>query len=48
MTKLSVVSYKTMEKLLLKLCFMAVQQKGSHIFYHHPDFYRTKDTKIIN
>jgi predicted RNA binding protein YcfA (HicA-like mRNA interferase family) len=26
-----------MEKLLLKLGFQKVRQKGSHVFYRHPD-----------
>jgi predicted RNA binding protein YcfA (HicA-like mRNA interferase family) len=26
-----------MEKLLLRLGFTAVRQKGSHVFYRHPD-----------
>jgi predicted RNA binding protein YcfA (HicA-like mRNA interferase family) len=26
-----------MEKLLLKLGFQRVRQKGSHVFYRHPD-----------
>jgi len=37
MTKLSIVDAKTMEKLLLKLGFEPTRQKGSHIFYRHPD-----------
>lgn len=37
MTRLRVVGFKTMEKLLLRLGFKAVRQKGSHVFYRHPD-----------
>jgi predicted RNA binding protein YcfA (HicA-like mRNA interferase family) len=37
MTRLSIVNFKTMEKVLLQLGFQAVRQKGSHVFYRHPD-----------
>ena len=37
MTRLPIVNSKTMEKELLSLGFQAVRQKGSHIFYRHPD-----------
>ncbi len=37
MSRLPVVKFKTMEKLLLRLGFVAVRQKGSHVFYRHPD-----------
>lgn len=37
MSKLPVVDAKTLEKILLKLCFKIVRQKGSHIFYRHDD-----------
>ena len=37
MSRLPVVDAKTMEKLLLKLGFQRVRQKGSHVFYRHPD-----------
>ena len=37
MSRLPVVDAKTMEKLLLKLGFQRVRQKGSHAFYRHPD-----------
>lgn len=37
MSKLPIVDAKTMEKLLLKLGFERVRQKGSHVFYRHPD-----------
>jgi len=37
MTRLPVVDFKTMEKVLLHLGFQVVRQKGSHVFYRHPD-----------
>ena len=37
MTRLPVVNFKTMEKLLFDLGFAEVRQKGSHVFYKHPD-----------
>lgn len=37
MSKLPVVNFKTMEKLLLQLGFEVSRQKGSHVFYRHPD-----------
>ena len=37
MTRLPVINFKVMEKLLFQLGFYAVRQKGSHIFYRHPD-----------
>lgn len=37
MTRLPVVDFRTMEKVLLNLGFKAVRQKGSHVFYRHPD-----------
>lgn len=37
MTRLPVVNFKTMENIILQLGFVAVRQKGSHIFYRHPD-----------
>ncbi|MDO8473003.1 MAG: type II toxin-antitoxin system HicA family toxin [Dehalococcoidia bacterium] len=37
MTRLPVVDFKTMEKFLLCLGFQVVRQKGSHVFYRHPD-----------
>ena len=36
-SKLPVTSAKTFEKLLLALGFEIKRQKGSHIFYRHPD-----------
>ncbi|MGD2250474.1 MAG: type II toxin-antitoxin system HicA family toxin [Candidatus Methanofastidiosia archaeon] len=37
MTKLKLIKARKMEKLLLKLGFRKVRQKGSHVFYKHPD-----------
>jgi predicted RNA binding protein YcfA (HicA-like mRNA interferase family) len=37
MSRLSIVDFKTMDKLLRNLGFNAVRQKGSHVFYRHPD-----------
>ena len=37
MTNLQVVDAKKMEKLLFKLGFESIRQKGSHVFYKHPD-----------
>lgn len=37
MTKLPVVKSKDLEKILFKLGFNKVRQKGSHAFYRHND-----------
>ncbi|WP_416671053.1 type II toxin-antitoxin system HicA family toxin [Egbenema bharatensis] len=37
MSRLPIVNFQTMEKLLKKLGFEAIRQKGSHVFYRHPD-----------
>ncbi|HLG30662.1 MAG TPA: type II toxin-antitoxin system HicA family toxin [Candidatus Brocadiales bacterium] len=37
MTRLPIVNFRVMEKVLLKLGFERVRQKGSHVFYRHPD-----------
>jgi predicted RNA binding protein YcfA (HicA-like mRNA interferase family) len=37
MSKLRVVPALTMEKALIHLGFAAVRQRGSHVFYRHPD-----------
>ncbi|HHT9155629.1 MAG: type II toxin-antitoxin system HicA family toxin [Planctomycetes bacterium] len=37
MTRLPIVNFKTMEKVLLRLGFERVRQKGSHVFYRHPE-----------
>ena len=31
------VNFKTMDKILRRLGFAAVRQKGSHVFYRHAD-----------
>jgi len=36
-TRLPIVDARTMERVLLALGFVAVRQKGSHVFYRHPD-----------
>ena len=37
MTHIPVVDYAAMEKLLFRLGFRHVRQKGSHAFFRHPD-----------
>ena len=37
MSRLPAVDFKTMDKLLRKLGFRKVRQKGSHVFYRHED-----------
>ena len=37
MTRLPIVNFETMEKVLLHLGFQAVRQRGSHVFYRHLD-----------
>jgi predicted RNA binding protein YcfA (HicA-like mRNA interferase family) len=37
MSRLPVVNFSTMEKILKKLGFEAVRQKGSHVFFRHKD-----------
>ena len=37
MTRLPIIDFKTMERVLLRLGFRAIRQKGSHVFYRHPD-----------
>lgn len=37
MSKLQIIDAQTMEKLLFRLGFQRVRQKGSHVFYRHPD-----------
>jgi len=36
MTRLPIVDFPRMEKVLLSLGFQSVRQKGSHVFYRHP------------
>jgi predicted RNA binding protein YcfA (HicA-like mRNA interferase family) len=37
LTRLPVVDFKTMDRLLRKLGFDPIRQRGSHVFYRHPD-----------
>jgi predicted RNA binding protein YcfA (HicA-like mRNA interferase family) len=37
MTRLPIVDFKTMEKILFHIGFQAVRRKGSHVFYRHSD-----------
>lgn len=37
MTRLPIVNFRMMDKLLTHLGFDAVRRKGSHIFYRHAD-----------
>jgi predicted RNA binding protein YcfA (HicA-like mRNA interferase family) len=37
LSKLQLVDARTMEKLLFLLGFKKIRQKGSHVFYRHPD-----------
>ena len=37
MTRLPLVEARKLERLLLRLGFEKVRQKGSHAFYRHPD-----------
>jgi predicted RNA binding protein YcfA (HicA-like mRNA interferase family) len=36
-THLPIVDFKTMDRLLRRIGFVAVRQKGSHVFYRHAD-----------
>ncbi len=37
MSGLPIVDFRTMEWVLTGLGFQAVRQRGSHVFYRHPD-----------
>ena len=37
MTRLPIVKFITMEKVLFNMGFKKIRQKGSHVFYEHPD-----------
>lgn len=37
MSRLPIIDFRTMERLLLHLGFVVVRQKGSHVFYRHLD-----------
>ena len=37
MTRTPIVKFMIMEKVLFNLGFKKIRQKGSHVFYEHPD-----------
>lgn len=37
MSRLPIVDFRMMERLLVRLGFQAARRKGSHVFYRHPD-----------
>jgi len=37
MSKLPLVNFRQMNAVLINLGFAVVRQKGSHVFYRHPD-----------
>lgn len=37
MSRLPIIDFRTMARLLRELGFEPVRQKGSHVFYRHPD-----------
>lgn len=37
MSKLPIVDARSFERILLKWGFVIIRQKGSHVFYRHPD-----------
>ena len=37
MSRLTLIDSREMEKLLFRLGFEIVRQKGGHVFYRHPD-----------
>lgn len=37
MTRLPIIGFRTMNAVLMRLGFEVVRQKGSHVFYRHPD-----------
>ncbi len=37
MSRLPVVDFRTMERVLFQLGFQRIRQRGSHIFYRHVD-----------
>jgi len=41
LSRLQIIDARKMEKLLFKLGFERVHQKGSHVFYRHPDIRTT-------
>jgi len=37
MTRLPIVDFPTMARVLIAIGFQPIRQKGSHVFYRHPD-----------
>ena len=37
MTRVPVIDFRTLDRLLKKLGFLPVRQRGSHVFYRHAD-----------
>ena len=37
MTRLPIADFEAMERVLFRLGFKAVRQRGSHVFYRNPD-----------
>lgn len=37
MSRLPIVDFRAMERVLLRLGFQAIRQKGNHVFYRHLD-----------
>lgn len=37
MSRLPVVNFALMDRILIKLGFIVARQRGSHVFYRHPD-----------
>jgi predicted RNA binding protein YcfA (HicA-like mRNA interferase family) len=37
LTRLPIIDFRTMEKVLLSMGFKNTRSKGSHFFYRHPD-----------
>jgi predicted RNA binding protein YcfA (HicA-like mRNA interferase family) len=37
LSRLPIVDYRTMEKVLVARGFQITRQKGSHVFFRHPD-----------
>lgn len=37
MSRLPIIRFRELERILFKLAFEVVRQKGSHVFFRHPD-----------
>jgi predicted RNA binding protein YcfA (HicA-like mRNA interferase family) len=37
MTRLPIINFITMEKMLISIGFKKMRQRGAHVFYKHPD-----------